>query len=170
MRRGRFDEAELEAQLEARGLMNRFLGRFTRAIRAPWQMYPLGILFGLGFDTATEVALLFLAAGAAGAGPAVVRDPLPAGPVRRGDVAARHDRRLVHELRLRLGVLASRCARSITTSSITALSVAVAFIIGTIELLSVVAEKLQPRRAASGSGSRTSTSTSSATRSSGCSS
>jgi high-affinity nickel-transport protein len=31
-------------------------------------MYPLGILFGLGFDTATEVALLFLAAGAAGAG------------------------------------------------------------------------------------------------------
>jgi high-affinity nickel-transport protein len=42
--------------------------RVTRAIRAPWQMYPLGILFGSGFDTATEVALLFLAGGAAGAG------------------------------------------------------------------------------------------------------
>ena len=68
MRAGRYDEAELEAQLQSRGLMNRVLGRFTRAIRAPWQMYPLGILFGLGFDTATEVALLFLAAGAAGAG------------------------------------------------------------------------------------------------------
>src|SRR4051795_3042782 len=68
MRRGVFDEAALEAQLDARGLMNRVLGRFTRAIRAPWQMYPLGILFGLGFDTATEVGLLFLAAGAAGAG------------------------------------------------------------------------------------------------------
>ena len=68
MRRGDYDEAELEAQLQSRGLMNRFLGRFTRAIRAPWQMYPLGILFGLGFDTATEVALLFLAAGAAGSG------------------------------------------------------------------------------------------------------
>src|SRR6202011_125825 len=39
-----------------------------RAITKPWQMYPLGILFGLGFDTATEVGLLFLAAGAAGAG------------------------------------------------------------------------------------------------------
>ena len=68
MRAGRYDEAELEAQLQSRGLMNRVLGRFTRAIRAPWQMYPLGILFGLGFDTATEIALLFLAGGAAGAG------------------------------------------------------------------------------------------------------
>src|SRR3954466_1958976 len=68
MRRGSFDEAELEAQLDARGLMNRFLGRFTRTIRAPWQMYPLGMLFGLGFDTATQVGLLFLAAGAAGSG------------------------------------------------------------------------------------------------------
>jgi high-affinity nickel-transport protein len=68
MRRGRYDEAELEAQLNSRGLMNRFFGRFTRTVKEPWQMYPIGILFGLGFDTATEVALLFLAAGAAGAG------------------------------------------------------------------------------------------------------
>ena len=48
--------------------MNRIYGRFTRMVRRPWHMYPLGLLFGLGFDTATEVALLFLAAGAAGAG------------------------------------------------------------------------------------------------------
>ena len=48
--------------------MNRFFGRFTKTITKPWQMYPVGVLFGLGFDTATEVALLFLAAGAAGAG------------------------------------------------------------------------------------------------------
>ena len=48
--------------------MNRFFGRFTRRSRKPWQMFPLGLLFGLGFDTASEVALLFLAAGAAGAG------------------------------------------------------------------------------------------------------
>ena len=68
MRSGRFDEAELERQLSSRGLMNRFYGRFTRMVSRPWHMYPLGLLFGLGFDTATEVALLFLAAGAAGAG------------------------------------------------------------------------------------------------------
>jgi high-affinity nickel-transport protein len=68
MRSGRYDEAELEHRLNTRGLMNRFYGRFTGAVSAPWQMYPIGLLFGLGFDTATEVALLFLAAGAAGAG------------------------------------------------------------------------------------------------------
>jgi high-affinity nickel-transport protein len=45
--------------------MNRILGRFTRAITRPWQMYPLGLLFGLGFDTATEVGLLALAGSAA---------------------------------------------------------------------------------------------------------
>ena len=68
MRRGEYDEAELERRLAARGFINRFCGRFTAAVRTPWHMYPLGLLFGLGFDTATEVALLFLAAGAAGAG------------------------------------------------------------------------------------------------------
>ena len=71
-------------------------------------MYPLGILFGLGFDTATEVALLFLAAGAAGAGlPWYAILCLPV-LFAAGHVAAGHDRRLVHELRLRLGVLQAR--------------------------------------------------------------
>ena len=67
MRHGEFDEAELEDQLNNRGLMNRILGRATNAIKKPWQMYPLGLLFGLGFDTATEIALL-ATAGAAAAG------------------------------------------------------------------------------------------------------
>src|SRR5437868_5153905 len=40
MRRGEYDEAELERQLNSRGLMNRLLGLFTRAINEPWQMYP----------------------------------------------------------------------------------------------------------------------------------
>jgi high-affinity nickel-transport protein len=68
IRRGRYDEAELERELDNRGLMNRFYRRFTKAVTKPWQMYPIGVLFGVGFDTATEIALLFLAAGAAGAG------------------------------------------------------------------------------------------------------
>jgi nickel/cobalt transporter (NiCoT) family protein len=61
MRSGRHSDAELEAQLAKRGLMNRFLGRFYQNVDAPWKMYPVGFLFGLGFDTATEVALLVLA-------------------------------------------------------------------------------------------------------------
>jgi len=58
MRRGEFDEAELERQLQNRGLMYRFFGRWMGAITREWQMYPVGVVFGLGFDTATEVALL----------------------------------------------------------------------------------------------------------------
>jgi nickel/cobalt transporter (NiCoT) family protein len=58
MRRGTYDEAELERQLQNRGLMYRFFGRWMRAITKEWQMYPVGVVFGLGFDTATEVALL----------------------------------------------------------------------------------------------------------------
>lgn len=67
MREGHYDEAELEEQLESRGFMNRFYGRATRAVRKSWQMYPVGFLFGLGFDTATEIALL-ATAGTAAAG------------------------------------------------------------------------------------------------------
>ncbi len=67
MKRGSYDEAALEEQLASRGLMNRVLGRFTRMITRPTQMYPLGFLFGLGFDTATEIALLALAGSAAAA-------------------------------------------------------------------------------------------------------
>jgi len=58
MRRGVYDEAELERNLNNRGLMSRFFGRWMRAIDKEWQIYPVGVLFGLGFDTATEVALL----------------------------------------------------------------------------------------------------------------
>jgi high-affinity nickel-transport protein len=58
MRQGSYDEAELERQLESRGLMYRFFGSWMRSITKEWQMYPVGVVFGLGFDTATEVALL----------------------------------------------------------------------------------------------------------------
>ncbi len=66
MRRGDYDEAELERQLENRGFFYRFFGRWMRAIDKEWKMYPVGVVFGMGFDTATEVLLLgttaFLAA------------------------------------------------------------------------------------------------------------
>jgi len=68
LRRGDFDEAELEQQLDNRGLLNRLFGRFTQSITKSWHMYPVGLLFGLGFDTATEIALLVLAGTSAAAG------------------------------------------------------------------------------------------------------
>jgi nickel/cobalt transporter (NiCoT) family protein len=68
MRRGRYDRAELEHELVAGGLMTRIFGRLFRLIEHSWQMYPIGFLFGLGFDTASEVALLAVSAGAAAQG------------------------------------------------------------------------------------------------------
>lgn len=68
MRRGEFDEPELQRYLDSRGLVARLVGRFGRAIGRPWQMVPLGMLFGLGFDTASEVALLVLAGSSAANG------------------------------------------------------------------------------------------------------
>jgi high-affinity nickel-transport protein len=58
MRKGTYDEAELERQLNNRGLMFRFFGKWMKSITKEWQMYPVGVVFGMGFDTATEVALL----------------------------------------------------------------------------------------------------------------
>jgi high-affinity nickel-transport protein len=65
VRSGHFDEAELERQLNSRGFLARLLGRFMRRVNKPWHLYPVGLLMGLGFDTATQVALLVLAAGTA---------------------------------------------------------------------------------------------------------
>src|SRR5215472_11310824 len=61
MRTGSYSDQELERQLDSRGLMNRIFGGYARRIDEPWKIYPVGVLFGLGFDTASEVALLVLA-------------------------------------------------------------------------------------------------------------
>ena len=68
MRSGAYNDTELEEQLNKRGLMNRFLGPLARRVDTPWKMYPIGFLFGLGFDTATEIALLVLAGTAVAGG------------------------------------------------------------------------------------------------------
>lgn len=65
MRRGAYDEEEMERNLANRGMMSRFFKKFMNTIKSPGRMYPVGFLFGLGFDTASEVALLAVTAGAA---------------------------------------------------------------------------------------------------------
>jgi len=68
MRNGEYDRQGLEHELTAGGLMTRIFGRLFRVIEHSWQMYPIGFLFGLGFDTASEVAFLAVSAGAAAQG------------------------------------------------------------------------------------------------------
>jgi nickel/cobalt transporter (NiCoT) family protein len=141
MRRGRYDERELERQLASRGLMQRILARLTRAVTSPQQMYPIGVLFGLGFDTATEVALLVLAAGAAGAG-------LPWYAILCLPVLFAAGMSLIDSIdgsfmNFAYGWAFSKPVRKVFYNlTITGLSVAVALLIGTIELGGLIASKL----------------------------
>jgi len=68
LKAGGYDDKSLELDLTAGGVMSRIFGRLFRVIRHSWQMYPVGFLFGLGFDTASEVAILAISAGAAAKG------------------------------------------------------------------------------------------------------
>jgi nickel/cobalt transporter (NiCoT) family protein len=61
-RGGRFIEEDLDLMLASRGFLSRIFRRLFRVIERSWHMYPLGLLFGLGFDTATEVGLLGISA------------------------------------------------------------------------------------------------------------
>jgi high-affinity nickel-transport protein len=142
MRCGRYSERALEEQLARRGLMNRVLGRLTRAVTRPGQMYPIGLLFGLGFDTATEVALLVLAGGAAGAG-------LPWYAILCLPVLFAAGMSLMDSIdgsfmNFAYGWAFSKPVRKIYYNlTVTGLSVAVAAVIGTVELGGLVASQLE---------------------------
>ncbi len=141
MRRGKYDEAALEQQLNNRGLMNRILGRFTRAVRKPWHMYLVGLLFGLGFDTATEVGLLVLAGGAAAFN-------LPWYAILVLPILFAAGMSLLDTIdgifmNYAYGWAFSRPVRKVYYNiTITGLSVAVALIIGSIEIVSIITDKL----------------------------
>ena len=65
MRGKTLDSQALEEQMNRRGFFSRYFSRLFAVIQEPWQIYPVGVLFGLGFDTATEVLLIGIAVGAA---------------------------------------------------------------------------------------------------------
>jgi nickel/cobalt transporter (NiCoT) family protein len=141
MRQGVYDEDELETQLNSRGFMNRILGGATRSVTRSWQMYPVGLLFGLGFDTATEVSLLVLAGGAAAFS-------LPWYAILTLPILFAAGMSLLDSIdgcfmNFAYGWAFSKPVRKVYYNiTITALSVAVALIIGTVELLSILTDKL----------------------------
>jgi high-affinity nickel-transport protein len=146
MRTGTYDEAELEAQLQARGLMYRFFGRFMRSINHTWQLYFVGMVFGIGFDTTTEVVLLAATAYAAIQGLpyfAVLALPfLFAGGMMLFDTLDGAFMNFAY------GWAFARPVRKVYYNLvITGLSIGAAFIIGTIELLGVLTSELHLRGA-----------------------
>jgi high-affinity nickel-transport protein len=140
MRRGHFDEAELERHLQSRGFLNRILGTVNKAVRKPWHMYPTGFLFGLGFDTVTEIGLLVIAGGAVAAS-------LPWWAVITLPVLFAAGMSLLDTLdgafmNIAYGWAFSRPVRKIYYNiTVTALSVAVAMIIGIATMGSMLAEQ-----------------------------
>ena len=141
MRRGHFDEAELEQRLDSRGLLNRVLGTVTKAVRKPWHMFPTGFLFGLGFDTVTEIGLLVIAGGA-------VAVALPWWAVLTLPVLFAAGMSLLDTLdgafmNIAYGWAFSRPVRKVYYNiTVTALSVAVAMIIGFATLGGLLTEQL----------------------------
>jgi nickel/cobalt transporter (NiCoT) family protein len=140
MRRGEYDEQALEQQLNNRGFMNKILAGATKTVTKPWQMYPIGVLFGLGFDTATEVGLLVLAGGAAAFA-------LPWYAILTLPILFAAGMSLLDTIdgcfmNFAYGWAFSKPVRKIYYNiTVTGLSVAVALIIGTIELISILTEK-----------------------------
>jgi high-affinity nickel-transport protein len=135
---GTHSHAHLEELLQKRGLLNRlFGGRLQRLMTHSWQMYPLGVLFGLGFDTASEVGLLAMTAGASAGDlpvPAVLSLPVlfAAGMTLMDTtdgvlMSKAYDWAFLNPLR--------KIFYNMTT---TGLSVAVALLVGTVELLQVL--------------------------------
>ncbi len=141
MKQGSFDEETLEHHLNNRGFMNRILAGATKAVRKPWQMYPIGLLFGLGFDTATEVSLLVLAGGAAAFA-------LPWYAILTLPILFAAGMSLLDTIdgcfmNFAYGWAFSKPVRKIYYNiTITGLSVAVALIIGSVELISIATDKL----------------------------
>jgi high-affinity nickel-transport protein len=141
MRQGLYNEDQLEHHLDNRGLMNRILRPAMKAIKAPWQIYPVGVLFGLGFDTVTEVTFLVIAGTSVAAG-------LPWYAIMCLPILFAAGMSLLDTIdgsfmNFAYGWAFSKPVRKVYYNiTITGLSVAVALLIGTFELLSVLADKM----------------------------
>ena len=142
MRQGRFDDSELEKHLNSRGLMMRFFGPIARSIDRPGKMYPLGILFGLGFDTATEVAFLVLAGTSVASG-------LPIWAILSLPILFAAGMSLLDTIdgsfmNFAYGWAFSKPVRKVYYNiTITGLSVVVALYIGTLEIMQVLTTQLK---------------------------
>ena len=141
LRDGSYSDIEIEAALDDRGFFARLLRPVMSRITRPVQLFPVGALFGLGFDTATEVALLTLAGTGAAAGLpwyAVLVVPLlfAAGMTLMDTLdgllmTAAYDWAFMQPVR-----------KIYYNLTVTGLSIAVALLIGTIELVSILHDDL----------------------------
>ena len=142
LRAGTLDNDRLEAQLNNRGFMNRYFNWLFRFVNEPWQIYPVGVLFGLGFDTATEVTLIAITVTV---GTAAVGFPLwmvLVLPFMFTCGMVLTDTSDGISMRYAYGWAFAKPIRKVFYNlTMTLISVLVAFIIGTIEILGVIASE-----------------------------
>lgn len=145
-RQGRYQSDELDRLLSQRGLMNRvFRGRYQGFLTSSWQLYPIGLLFGLGFDTATQVGAIGLAAGAAAGGSlpplAIIALPL----IFAAGMSLMDTTDGVFMCKAYGWALANPLRKIFYNITVTGLSIFVAFVIGTIQILTLLGEQLDLR-------------------------
>ena len=144
MRRGEYGRDGLEHELISGGVMTRIFGRMFRVIDKSWHMYPVGFLFGLGFDTASEVALLAISAGAAAQGlpfTAVVSLPL----IFAAGMSLMDTTDGAFMSKAYSWAFASPIRKVFYNMTVTSLSVFVALFVGAVELMQVLVELLHLR-------------------------
>jgi high-affinity nickel-transport protein len=139
MRMGEYDRAGLNQDLTAGGFMTHIFGRLFRVVSKSWHMYPIGVLFGLGFDTASEVALLAISAGAASQGipfVAVVSLPL----IFAAGMTLMDTTDGAFMAKAYAWAFSNPIRKVFYNLTITGLSVFVALFVGVVELLQILAQ------------------------------
>jgi len=142
MKRGEYDRESLNDELMTGGVMTRVFGRLFRVVESSWQMYPVGFLFGLGFDTASEVALLAISAGAAAQGlpfTAVISLPL----IFAAGMSLMDTTDGAFMSKAYSWAFASPIRKVFYNLTVTALSVFVALFVGVVELAQILIQILR---------------------------
>jgi len=142
LKEGKLNQAELDNLLEKRGFMNRFFRPLFRIVNEPWQIYPIGVLFGLGFDTASEVALIAISVGV-GVSTNIPLYYILVLPLMFAVGMIMIDTADGVTMRLAYGWAFDNPLRKIYFNlTVTIMSVLVAWAIGTVELLQVISNEL----------------------------
>ena len=142
LKQGKLNQQELDNLLENRGFMNRFFRPLFKMISKPWHIYPVGLLFGLGFDTASEIALIAISVGI-GVSTGIPLYYVLILPLLFTCGMVTVDTADGIAMRVAYGWAFLNPVRKIYYNlTVTVISVVVAWVIGTIELLQVLSNKL----------------------------
>jgi nickel/cobalt transporter (NiCoT) family protein len=143
LRSGELNQSQLDDLLNKRGLLNRYFSPLFKVVKKPWHIYPVGVLFGLGFDTASEIALIAISVGV-GVSSSVPLWMILVLPFMFTCGMVLVDTTDGIAMRMAYGWAFLKPIRKIYYNlTITAISVLVAFVIGGVEVLQVLSGELR---------------------------